>query len=526
MASFEAEPPGPPKNFARLNDYELLHQLDNCDVLSLIRFGRTCKRHYLLTNDVMARSSSLVSATVHSVDDVRKLVEQLQSPPNLLIAFSSNKKAFDKQGKSRALQKLSVELPTSLAFLYADHYSIQQGAQFQDAGETETEALGVLIGSFPEAQTASCLLSNAQVQAALGDSSSAEKIDELLVTAGIDPCVDYRVFIVNVCPRASNPHSFIAALTKRYPRASILGGISGTALTVTSFQGVFTSTLADAKMGRESCVSMIAIAGNCPLSCVVTRGVEPVSPVYSLHDVIDLSEESILLVPKFESTEERGNMLTVNNVVHGLNHAMQTRFNDGLTAGLLLGTRISSTPANAEPFWLVPLTDHNVQTGGMAIEVYKEFNQPTPNELRIFRLSNKACQADVPRAMNLAKVRFAELDFKVMGCLLFSCTGRGPRADFFDSDAFDARTFISVFPEAPLLGTYVNGEVGPNAMADATSNTIFREGHASLQGFTAVFGIFAVPKIKKISSLNELLSGNSVSAQDFVSDLLRSRREA
>lgn len=455
------------------------------------------------------------------------MFKKLQSPPNVLIAFSSNSRKWNTRATSEKLQELSLRLPSQLSMIYADHYCIQQGAAFQ---ETEGD-LVVLLGSFPEALTASCLLSNAQVEAALGETSDPAGIDALLAAGGIDATVDWKVFIVNVCPRASGPHSFIAALTKRFPRASIMGGVSATGCTATSHKGVFSSTMGDVKRGRESSVSILALAGNCPLHCLVSRGVEPVSPLYSLHDVTSEEEESVFLASKFESAEEMGKMMTVNNVVHGLNHAMQTRFNDGLTAGLLLGSRLASPPHDADPpFWLVPLSDSHILDTGIALEVYSEFGQPTPNQMRIYRLSNKACMADVPRALELAKARFADLGAKVMGCILFSCTGRGPRADFFSSDAYDARTFLSIFPGTPLIGTYVNGEVGPNAMADATSQTIFREGHATLQGFTAVFGIFAVPEKKKVSALYELLSGSAargpVSAQEFVSDLLRTRRES
>jgi len=115
-----------------------------------------------------------------------------------------------------------------------------------------------------------------------------------------------------------------------------------------------------------------------------------------------------------------------------------------------------------------------------------------------------------------------------MGCLLFTCSARGPEAsDFFSQDCYDARTFLSVFSgqvPVPIIGTYCNGEVGPNAQADVNSNTVFRQGHATMQGFTAVFGIFAAPEKKRTSALNEMLLG-STSIEDFTSNLLRSRRE-
>ena len=137
----------------------------------------------------------------------------------------------------------------------------------------------------------------------------------------------------------------------------------------------------------------------------------------------------------------------------------------------------------------------------------------------------------MPSALLLAKAKFAETHQRVLGCLLFTCTARGPRADFFDSDCLDARTFLSdkIFgPDVPISGVYCNGEVGPNAMADHTAGTIFRQGHACIQGFTGVFGIFAVPDTKKTSALRDLLtlSDSPLSPQEFVTELLKGRRES
>ena len=255
----------PPKAFMRLNELEILSLLDFFDVRSLIQFSRTSKRFYLCSNDVMARSSGMVSTTVQSVSDVLNLVKRLQSPPNILVAFSSNSRGWNKKPKSHALQNLCTHLPPQCALLYADHYAVQQGREFQDedtaAAGGSDGALVVTLGAFPEAVTGACLLTNAQCAEALGDADSPAPslVDALLAAVGMNPALDWRVFIVNICPKALDSHKFVTALTKRYPQASIIGGVCNTALTATFHGGNFVSTLGDAQLGRDAAFSVLAL---------------------------------------------------------------------------------------------------------------------------------------------------------------------------------------------------------------------------------------------------------------------------
>ena len=65
---------------------------------------------------------------------------------------------------------------------------------------------------------------------------------------------------------------------------------------------------------------------------------------------------------------------------------------------------------------------------------------------------------------------------------------------FFGSAAYDASIFAKVFPSAKLLGFYAGGEIGPKALAAAPASRATQVGHAAMQGFTAVFGLFMVPQ--------------------------------
>lgn len=66
---------------------------------------------------------------------------------------------------------------------------------------------------------------------------------------------------------------------------------------------------------------------------------------------------------------------------------------------------------------------------------------------------------------------------------------------FFREAAVDARTLLETLgAHLPLGGYYASGEIGPAVLADQSSATVLRRGRAAIQGFTAVFGLFALPR--------------------------------
>ena len=119
---------------------------------------------------------------------------------------------------------------------------------------------------------------------------------------------------------------------------------------------------------------------------------------------------------------------------------------------------------------------------------------------------------------------------ELLGAVMFTCSGRSDR--FFGETAFDASAFATRFGAegaiaaaaypsaahahdggnggdgggplmslataptagAPLIGMFAGGEVGPIALADAPPSRSTQVGQAALQGFTAVFGLFTVPR--------------------------------
>eukprot|EP00930_Biecheleria_cincta_P042683 TRINITY_DN29373_c0_g1_i1.p1 TRINITY_DN29373_c0_g1~~TRINITY_DN29373_c0_g1_i1.p1 ORF type:complete len:563 (+),score=100.23 TRINITY_DN29373_c0_g1_i1:26-1714(+) len=107
------------------------------------------------------------------------------------------------------------------------------------------------------------------------------------------------------------------------------------------------------------------------------------------------------------------------------------------------------------------------------------------------RGGKEASVEDVRNKLRRVSQRVAADEKHALGALLFTCNARGPR--MFGTHANDARLFQAHFPTTPLLGHYAGGEVGP-MLIDGGDETEFLCGNACIQGFTAVFGIFLVPR--------------------------------
>eukprot|EP00854_Cymbomonas_tetramitiformis_P006875 gene6875-8208_t len=117
----------------------------------------------------------------------------------------------------------------------------------------------------------------------------------------------------------------------------------------------------------------------------------------------------------------------------------------------------------------------------------------TGSFLNLYQLTEQACVMDLENMLRRLKSEVDEEGQELMGALMFSCAGRGPRAgSFIQSAMMDASRFQERFPCVPLTGYYAGGEIGPQALAD--DHGVFHAGNVSVQGFTVVFGLFIVPR--------------------------------
>jgi len=105
-------------------------------------------------------------------------------------------------------------------------------------------------------------------------------------------------------------------------------------------------------------------------------------------------------------------------------------------------------------------------------------------------LSALVCDGETTPALLQAKTEITSRGQALLGATLFTCTARDCRSD--------AAGFSHVFPHSPMIGMPCGGEIGPQAKRrqhEYTHNEVATQvGEVALQGFTAVYGLFSVPR--------------------------------
>lgn len=136
-----------------------------------------------------------------------------------------------------------------------------------------------------------------------------------------------------------------------------------------------------------------------------------------------------------------------------------------------------------------------------------------PDDLTNFNLDlldidGTACIEDMENTMKELSGQLREE--AILGAVMFSCNGRGPGAGAMIAEAMsDAKRFAKEFPRVPCLGFYAGGEIGPEAVVGSSS--VFRQGRATVQGFTCVLALFIVP-IRDLSGMDVNDSDDNVEA--------------
>lgn len=138
-------------------------------------------------------------------------------------------------------------------------------------------------------------------------------------------------------------------------------------------------------------------------------------------------------------------------------------------------------------------------------------------EVDFFSLNGTACMEDMDRTMRKLKEQTTDCGEKLLGALMYTCSGRGPCAGSLIPESMsDAKRFAKVFPDVPCLGFYAGGEYGPVALAG--NKNVFQIGRALQQGFTAVFAVFIMPIKEARISYN--LDDSFENVQLFVKEMI------
>jgi hypothetical protein len=358
---------------------------------------------------------------------------------------------------------------------------------------------------------------------------------------------EWKVFMVYVCHDGHNDaDEFVMQLQTTFPSATIIGGVcthGSVTLPVASLfrearggaslQGYIRglrggvlmqlleelgvkdvptgqprSQLAElaleALLTRPNCLHRvqggifgIALAGDVPVRSIVSRGVKSMT-----FDEERPGPRFVIQEDEIHRPGDQGYMFRVHNPAVAPPYRIVRSFLDahsGRTVRLMEMYEKYGFPAfvgiqrqGDDGFAL--LTQHDISYHINALVVSEETSGGpwAGSSFDFFDLDGTECKRDLDEKMR--QLRKSTAGEQVLGAIMFSCYGRGPAAGSLVSEPMgDAKCFASAFPSTPLAGFYAMGEIGPRALAGRRS--VFQEGNAALQGFTAVFAVFVAPVV-------------------------------
>ncbi|GAB5032539.1 genome sequencing contig c308 [Nannochloropsis oceanica] len=471
-----------------------------------------------------------------------KLASQVKlhcsATPSVGFLFSANG-----SGPAKLTEALSA-LPSSCQVIGggSPYPFTGHGKVFTQAGGRDGDAVLSLLSLF-EAHAHVFMVNN-------GDLDAAEKLltggrsvvrENIL---GLVPTIDYKMFIIIPGQCAEHVEFLLQALQEGHPRAAIIGGVFSRNVFCWK-DGMFQTPGGAAK--NKGIVGM-ALWGNVPLQAVVSRGVVPRCPALKVADwKYDRNVEAISVKSVYQPASRAAaassaatatitenpytifQEMGVDNMYVGLQ--IESPSLESGAAGVGDGGGGGETRITAHAPYELPSFEFALSQEG-DIELLLSFANasqlPPANAqlaIRFFELTRLAAQAHVQSKLRAVAAELGQNKEKVLGALLFSCNGRGPRR-FMDTahSNFDALMFMSHFPDTPLSGIYAMGEIGPQAtyvdddeegmeergVAVASDKeeveqrgSILRNsqsGSCALQGFTAVFALLVTPQRSTASS--------------------------
>jgi small ligand-binding sensory domain FIST len=472
---------------------------------------------------------------------IQAALNDLQGRPSLALGFNTLL-------CPSLYEYLPRVLPRDCLVLGSVSAAIQ--SSIQGVAECKSKAT-VMLGSFPQGNIHPFAVDDDQIQHVVSKGGS-EAIVELIaaqINRDNDPNLQLKCILLYTCGYATSQiQNVIAGMQTIYPGTAIVGGISdggyvSTPITPDFYDYITNNassipndkliqilkTMGDTTYSRSSssitkatlverftelsqyreyyirvfhdesqgAIFGVGLSGDVPVRPVISRGVDriTVSPFHTERPSPGnfVITESKLCMPGdpdylFQGSrlppyhiiykildQDKGMIVTPRQMTNMFGQSNFVGFRPEGQDGFELFNP-HSISYNMEPMIMLELT-HVKSLDGYHID--------------LFDLSSQSCLKDVETTMqNIKEQTQGE---EILGALMFSCAGRGPNPSSFISEQMaDASRFAKAFPDVPLLGFYANGEIGPTALACRQS--VFQSNRACLQGFTAVFVFFIVPK--------------------------------
>ena len=271
---------------------------------------------------------------------------------------------------------------------------------------------------------------------------------------------EWKVIILFVDQSGCSHHvdQLITAIQQKFSNAQVVGGImGGTRNSLCIIQNQ------KAEIFNGGIVGM-CIGGNTVFSSQVSRGCQEISPIASIVD----ADEYIVRTINLDGVKQ--NAVSLANC---LGDAMVPFL--GVSNDLTIGFSLHDV--------------RGVTADGALVSSSNEIG--SAKYMQFFNLDPNTSKVDLKHRLEAAKKSCAFQSKQVLGGLLFTCGGRG--VNFYEEHDVESRIFAQTMPGIGLSGFFAGGEIGPEALAAAPAESDYRR-DARLQGFTAVFGIFFVPK--------------------------------
>ena len=277
---------------------------------------------------------------------------------------------------------------------------------------------------------------------------------------------EWKVIILLIDYRAlkASTNQWIKSIQRKFPKVQVVGGVLGgvkNTLCIVQNQKV--------KIYEGGIVGM-CIGGNTIFSSQVSRGCREITPI---TDVVE-TDDFLLKTLSINGVKRSAASLAAEcpTIVSVPFLGVSSDLSIGFTLYDVEGT----TPDGAV--------------------LIRSDELKSAKYVQVFDLDPETSKEDLKNRLDEARKKCASLSKQVLGGLLFTCNGRGSKL-YADLDV-ESTIFAQAMPNIGLSGFFAGGEIGPEALAAAPPESEYRR-EAIIQGFTAVFGIFFVPKYYKPS---------------------------
>eukprot|EP00898_Chlorokybus_atmophyticus_P007457 jgi/Chlat1/7712/Chrsp66S09163 len=316
----------------------------------------------------------------------------------------------------------------------------------------------------------------------VGNLPADSQVKPFFLTASSMPDLDSRQSAwydaLGFTPQPSEPPpAFVLFATPDSPVAEILQGLDFAFPGSTKIGGLtVTPTLnIDTLFVDGGGVAGLIISGNVEVASIVAQGCRPVGQI---HTITKASKNVIL---------ELDGKPAVQSIIELLERAESTDkqlIRSALFTGIVRD-EFTTEPAPGD-YLIRQLLGLVRDNGALVVGDYVRTGQRLRFHVRDAQTSREDISTLLARfrseralSASVDDTDLSSQQQQPIGALMFACTGRG--VGLYGEADFDTRTFHQLYPNVPMAGAFVNGEIGP------VGSGAFKQ--TFLHGFTSVVAL-------------------------------------